>query len=63
MTKWRLEPIDCTRCCGRLEVTRWRPPRGIDPELREFECYLCGLVTYVRIPGEVTPAAKGPAAP
>ena len=38
----------CLSCGGRAYLTeKWRPPKGIDPDLREFKCK-CGVHSYCR---------------
>jgi len=45
--KQRFRPgIKCPRCYERALITPWRPPRGIDPGMREYWCRRCKLVTY-----------------
>jgi len=46
--------VKCPRCSnpwtGRIvwaRMTGWRPPHGIDPQLREFRCE-CGWTVYAR---------------
>lgn len=29
-----------------LELTDWKPPLGIDPKLRQFECPVCHRFVY-----------------
>ncbi|MBA7708046.1 hypothetical protein ES703_116933 [subsurface metagenome] len=41
-----LPGIKCPRCWDRALITTWRPPRGIDPGMREYRCGRCKLVTY-----------------
>lgn len=28
-------------------ITDWRPPKGLDPKMREFKCSGCGQLFYV----------------
>ena len=36
----------CCQCGGIAELTDWRPPDGMDPELRQYECNICYAFTY-----------------
>lgn len=29
-----------------MELTDWKPPPGLDPELRQFECPVCHRLSY-----------------
>ena len=29
-----------------MYLTNWKPPRGVDPRLRQFRCPLCKMVIY-----------------
>lgn len=33
-------------CLTLMELTDWEPPKGLDPELREFRCPRCGTRLY-----------------
>ncbi len=41
-----LPGIKCPRCWIRALITSYRPPRGIDPGMRQYRCRRCGLVIY-----------------
>ena len=36
----------CPDCGETTEVTRWLPPQGVAPHLREFRCPRCGAFFY-----------------
>ena len=40
----------CPRCTGKGIKTNYRPPEGIDPNLREFKCRMCGY-TWFQVTG------------
>ena len=40
--------MQCEKCESTLTKTDWRPPVGIDPQLRQFKCGTCGEVFYSR---------------
>ncbi|MBA7648705.1 hypothetical protein ES703_56493 [subsurface metagenome] len=51
-----LPGIKCHRCLDRALITPWRPPRGIDPGMRQYKCRSCKLVVY-KVIGRSSPKA------
>lgn len=37
----------CPKCGNPMLETKWRPPPGYDPQLREFRCKWCEWEIYV----------------
>jgi len=43
----------CPGCGGTGDFYKdWRPPFGLDPQLRQFKCRCCGSFFYKVIPPE-----------
>jgi hypothetical protein len=36
----------CTKCRSQCVKTDWAPPRGINPDLRQYSCSNCGDEFY-----------------
>lgn len=41
----------CDNCRKRIDSTKWRPPPGLDPDMREFACLQCKRSFYKVAPG------------
>jgi len=39
----------CPQCKGESYLVEWKPPHGIDPRLRSFQCGSCGCIFYTII--------------
>lgn len=44
----------CPRCWCFSYMTDWLPPRGLEPQLRQFECNRCHVVNYCPVPLDMT---------
>ncbi len=40
--------VRCRTCQDRAGLTNWLPPKGYDPNIREYHCPYCGKETYRR---------------
>lgn len=43
--------MKCPDCRTKMELTDWSPQPGIDPQMRQFRCPLCGETAY-KVPKE-----------
>ncbi len=50
--------MHCPKCLETMNITDWRPDKGFDAELREFECPRCKEFIY-RIPRGFEQPLKG----
>ena len=39
--------MNCPICLYPLSETRWQPPSGIDPNLRQYRCKSCKVFCYI----------------
>ena len=39
--------MNCPICLYPLSETRWQPPSGIDPALRQYKCTKCRVLRYI----------------
>ncbi len=36
----------CPHCLTPIAPTDWEPPSGLDPRMREYDCW-CGTLSYI----------------